>query len=65
MPGVGKREGMAPRGHKMRNFLIACCVVILVVCGGSLKVEKLKANRFEVQNIELSAPGIMPYSNKK
>lgn len=56
---------MAPRGHIMRNFLIACCVVILVVCGGSLKVEKLKAYRFEAQNIELSAPGIMPYSNKK
>jgi len=47
---------MTPRGHKIHNFLMACCVVILVACGGSLKVEKLKDSRFEAQNIKLSVP---------
>lgn len=48
----------------MRNFLIACCVVFLVVCGGNLKVEKLKVSSLEAQGFELSAPGIMSTSKK-
>ncbi|EML7933989.1 hypothetical protein NQL38_004128 [Providencia rettgeri] len=43
----------------MRDFLIACCVAGLVICGGNLKVERFKTSTFEVQGIELSVPGVM------